>query len=93
MNSVLETIKYGVPVIGLPLNADQPINAIRICDELKFGVRLDPDSFTPNQLNDSIDQVLNDEKFKDNIERMSKISAKYNGAVEGAKIIIDNLYK
>ena len=93
MNSTLETIKYGVPVLALPLNGDQPINAVRICDELKFGVRLDPDSFTDNQLNDLIDQVLSDEKFKDNIERMSKISANYNGAVEGAKILIDNLYK
>ena len=93
MNSTLETIKYAVPIIGLPLNADQPINAIRICDELKFGVRLDPDSFTSSQLNNSIDLVLSDAKFKANIERMSKVSDKYNGAVEGTKILIDNLYK
>ena len=92
MNSTLETIKYGVPIIALPLSADQPINAIRICDELKYGIRLDPDSFTINQLNDSIDQVLSDGKFKANIERMSKISAKYNGAAEGAKILTDYLY-
>ena len=93
MNSTLETIKYGVPVIGMPLSADQPINAIRICDELKYGIRLNPDNFTINQLNDSIDQVLNDGKFKANIDRMSKISAKYNGAVEGAKILTDYLYQ
>ena len=92
MNSTLETIKYGVPIVALPLNGDQPINAVRICDELKFGVKLHPDTFTANQLNDSIDQVLSDDKFKANIERMSKISAKYNGAAEGTKILIDNLY-
>ena len=92
MNSTLETIKYGVPVVALPLNGDQPINAVRICDELKFGVRLDPDSFTIDQLNDSIDQILSDGKFKANIERMSKISAKYKGAIDGAKILTDYLY-
>ena len=92
MNSTLETIKYGVPVVALPLNADQPMNAMRICDELKFGVRLDPDLYTTNQLNDSIDQVLSDEKFKANIESMSKISANYNGSVEGAKILTDYLF-
>ena len=93
MNSTLETIKYGVPVLALPLNADQPKNAIRICDELSFGVRLDPDSCTSEQLSDAIDQVLSELKFKANIERMSRISAKYNGAVEGAKIITDYLFK
>jgi MGT family glycosyltransferase len=93
MNSTLETIKYGVPVIGMPLSADQPLVAIRICDELKYGIRLDPDNFTINQLNDSIDQVLSDGKFKANIDRMSKISAKYNGAVEGAKLLTDYLYQ
>ena len=92
MNSTLETIKYGVPVVALPLNADQPLNAIRICDELSFGVRLDPDSCI-NQLNDSIDQVLSDTRFKANIERMSKITAKYMGAIDGAKILTDYLYE
>ena len=93
MNSTLETIKYGVPVVALPLNVDQPLNAFRICDELKFGVRLDADSFTINQLNDLIDQVLSDGMFKADIERMSKISAKYKGAIEGAKILTDYLYE
>ena len=93
MNSTLETIKYAVPVVALPLNVDQPLNAFRICDELKFGVCLDPESFTIDKLNDSIDQVLSDARFKANIERMSKISAKYKGGINGAKILTDYLYE
>ena len=93
MNSTLETIKYGVPIIALPIKADQPVNAVRICDELSFGIRLITDAFTPEQLADSVDQVLSDEKFKANVERMSEISAKYNGAVDGAKILSDYLYE
>ena len=93
MNSTLETIKYGVPIIGLPLDADQPTNAVRICDGLSFGIRLNPETFTPEQLAHSIDQVLSDVKFKANIQRMSEISAKYNGAAEGAKILTDYLYE
>ena len=93
MNSTLETIKYAVPVIGLPLDGDQPANALRICDKLSFGIRLNPEEFTPNQLADSIDQVLSNKKYKVNIERMSKIAANYNGAVEGAEILTDYLYE
>jgi MGT family glycosyltransferase len=93
MNSTLETIKYAVPVIGLPLDFDQPTNALRICDKLSFGIRLDTDAFTPNQLADSIDQVLNNKKYKVNIERMSKIAANYNGAVEGVEILTQYLYQ
>ena len=93
MNSVLETIKYGVPVIGLPLDVDQPANALRICDKLSFGIRLNPEAFTPNQLADSIDQVLSNKKYTANIERMSKIAANYNGPVEGAEILTDYLYE
>jgi MGT family glycosyltransferase len=93
MNSTLETIKYSVPIIGLPFDGDQPANAKRICDELSFGVRLETLEFTPNQLADSIDQVMSDAKFKDNIERMSKISENYNGAVKGAEILTDYLYQ
>jgi MGT family glycosyltransferase len=93
MNSTLETIKYAVPIIALPIKADQPVNAVRICDELSFGIRLQTDSFSPEQLADSVDQVLSDSKFKANVERMSEISTKYNGAVDGAKILSDYLYE
>ena len=92
MNSTLETIKYAVPIIGIPLDAEQPLNASRVCDELNFGVQLDPVAFTPSQFADSVDQVLSEAKYKESIEKMSKISANYNGAVEGARLITEYLY-
>ena len=76
MNSTLKTIKYGVPVVALPSNVDQPIKAFRIFDELKFGFRLDPELLSFDKFNDSIDQILSDVKFKADIELMSKISKK-----------------
>ena len=91
MNSTTETIKFAVPVVAIPLDADQPTNARRICDELSFGVRLDPISFSPNILADAIDNVISDSKYKNNISDMSKKMSKYNGSVEGAKLIINQL--
>lgn len=91
MNSTTETIKYCVPVVAIPLEADQPLNAIRICDELDYGIRLDPLKLTSDDLADAVDAVLGDETYKRNISVMSKILAGYKGAVEGAKLVMEYL--
>lgn len=91
MNSTSETITYAVPIVSIPLEADQHLNGKRICDDLKLGVRLDALKLTVDIIADAIDEVLSDEKYTKNVQEMSAISAKYNGAVEGAKIITDFL--
>lgn len=91
MNSTTETIKYGVPVIALPISADQPMVARQICDTLSFGVRLDPLNFTREELANTIDRVLTESKYKTNISKMSNMLNKYNGSVNGARIVIDYL--
>ena len=91
MNSTSETIMYAVPVVSIPLEADQHLNGKRMCDDLKLGVRLDALQLNSDLIADAIDQVLSDESYTKNIQEMSVISAKYNGAVEGAKIIADFL--
>lgn len=89
MNSANETIKYGVPIVAIPIDGDQPIVAIRMCDELSLGLRLDPLKLNPDEIADAIYQVLSDEKFKQNIKEFSKISTTNNGQVEGVKLIMD----
>ena len=91
MNSTNEAIRYSVPVIGIPLEADQPSVAKRVCDELKFGIRLDPLNLDVNKIGNAIDLVLSDSSFKENISNMSRKSAKSNGSIDGAKIIRDFL--
>lgn len=87
MNSTSETIKYGVPIVAIPLEADQPMNARRACDELSLGVRLDLFQLNPDELADAIEHVLSDEKYKRNISAMANVTAGCNGSVEGARII------
>jgi MGT family glycosyltransferase len=91
MNSTSETIKYGVPIISIPLDADQPMVAKRVCDELSLGVRLDPNNLNVDEIGDVIEKVLSNEKYAKNMNEFSKISAKYNGVVEGTKIIMQML--
>ena len=91
MNSISETIMYAVPIVSIPIETDQFLNGKRMCDELKLGVRLDALKLNSDLIADAIDQVLSDEMYSKNIQEMSAISAKYNGVVEGAKIITDFL--
>lgn len=54
MNSTSEAIEWAVPLVCVPLQADQPIVAKRVCRELRLGVDLDPVRFiriTNNRLN------------------------------------------
>lgn len=93
MNSTTETIKYAVPVVVIPIDGDQPINAKRICNDLEFGVRLDVLKLKSDEIADSIDEVLSNDKYKKNISEMSKAIQKYNGAVEGSRLVLDYLNK
>ncbi|CAF0803221.1 unnamed protein product [Brachionus calyciflorus] len=91
MNSISETIKYAVPIISIPLEGDQNMNGIRSCDELQLGIRLEALKTSEDVFCDTIEKVLGDEKYANNINEMSDISAKYNGRVEATKLIMNYL--
>ena len=91
MNSTSETIMYAVPIVSIPIEGDQHFNGKRMCDELKLGVRLDARKLSEDSIIEAIDEVLSDDKYAKNIKEISAVSSKYNGAVEGAKIIADFL--
>ena len=91
MNSTCETIKYGVPIIAIPLSSDQPMNARRVCDEMSIGLRIDPIDLRVDEFADSIDRVLSDETFRSNVRELAKISTKYGGQIDAAKVVVDYL--
>jgi MGT family glycosyltransferase len=89
MNSASESIHFAVPMICIPIQVDQPLVAIRICDELNLGKRLDIQNLSTMQLRNSIHQVLGDRSYLERILEYSKISRKYNGSAKSAAHIIE----
>lgn len=87
MNSCSEAIHFGVPVVCVPLKADQPLCAIRLVDDLRLGVRLDSKNFTSKELGNAISLILNDKSFTERAINFSKISRKYEGTLEAVHII------
>jgi UDP:flavonoid glycosyltransferase YjiC (YdhE family) len=87
MNSTSETIHYGVPVISIPILAEQPLNAYRICDELQMGIKLKHAEFTPNQLRKNLHEVLSNKKYLENVLEFTNLSRKTNGCRVAGTII------
>lgn len=93
MNSTSEAIKYGVPIIGIPIEADQPLVAKQVCDWLSAGVRLNLFELNPDLIGDTIDKILSDDIYSSKMKELSMKSAKYNGLVDGLNIILELLSK
>lgn len=62
MNSTNEGLYYGVPLVVIPLSADQPIIARQVAN-LGAGVALEMQSLTANQLRETVEHVLNDPSY------------------------------
>ncbi len=63
MNSTSEALYYGVPLIVLPQNADQPMIARRVA-EVGAGVYLNPDELSADELRAVTERVLKDASIK-----------------------------
>ncbi|XP_061379749.1 UDP-glucosyltransferase 2-like [Danaus plexippus] len=68
--SLLETIKYGVPIIGIPFFADQYLNTNRIVSK-GFGKRIDISENTPEELIVAVREVLGNSSYRTRVKELS----------------------
>ena len=67
--SVLGALAHGLPMLLLPMGADQPMNADR-CAQLGVALTLDPLAATPEQVRDAARAILNEARFRSAAERL-----------------------
>ncbi len=76
MNSVSEGLYYNVPLIVIPITADQPFVAQRV-SELGAGISLLKDNINEENLKCSLDKLINESDLHKNA---TKISESYKNA-------------
>jgi MGT family glycosyltransferase len=86
LNTVLESLSSGVPMLALPITNDQPGVAARIADK-KVGVVMAPDQASPGNFVASIKRVLEDSTFRDNVRRVEKAIRRTDGLSIAAGIL------
>ncbi|XP_032522319.2 UDP-glucosyltransferase 2-like [Danaus plexippus] len=70
--STLETIKYGVPIIGIPFFADQFLNVNKVVAK-GFGRRVDISENTPEELRIAIREVLGNTSYRTRVKELSSL--------------------
>ncbi|XP_026735538.1 UDP-glucuronosyltransferase 2B15-like [Trichoplusia ni] len=70
--STTETVHYGVPIIGVPLFADQFMNVLRAIRK-GFALQVDLGFDTPAKLKVAIGEILGDPKYANKVKELSYI--------------------
>jgi UDP:flavonoid glycosyltransferase YjiC (YdhE family) len=83
MNSVLESLIYGVPTVAIPITADQPGIAARIC-RAGVGEMLTPKQLNPKRLREMLTRVMSEPSYQLNLKQFQDWIAAHSGIVLAA---------
>ncbi|MGH3588777.1 MAG: macrolide family glycosyltransferase [Pseudonocardia sp.] len=86
MNSTMEALYYGVPLITFPQMPEQVANADRV-QELGLGERLDAGTVTVEALRAAVTRVASNPRVHAKLDRMRKAIRDSGGATRGADVI------
>jgi MGT family glycosyltransferase len=90
MNTVLETLSGGVPMIAIPITNDQPGVAARLVRS-GAGESLPLSKLTPARLRELIERVLADESYRVHARRLQEAIRASGGVKAAADIALDAL--
>jgi MGT family glycosyltransferase len=86
MNSVMEAIYYGVPMVVVPQQPEQAMTAGRVA-ELGLGVALEPGQVTAGALRDAVTTISGDAGYRSRIAHMQQAARDAGGYLRAAVVI------
>jgi MGT family glycosyltransferase len=86
LNTVLESLAHGVPMVGIPIGYDQPGTAARIAHH-GVGELIELDELTTERLRGLIENVLQDPSYRERACYFQKVISKTRGLDVAANII------
>jgi MGT family glycosyltransferase len=86
LNTALESLAQGVPMVAIPVSTDQPGVAARIA-YTKTGTYVPLQALTSHKLSTLIDEVLTNPEYRQNANKMREAIAKTNGLEVAADLL------
>jgi zeaxanthin glucosyltransferase len=90
LNTALESLTQGVPMVAIPITNDQPGVAARIA-HTKTGAYVSLQDMTSSRLSTLVDQVLSNSEYRENAGKMKQAIAESNG-LERAVDLLDRAF-
>lgn len=87
MNSVMEALFYGVPLVVIPHMLEQSITAQRV-EELGLGVALERNAVTVDHLQETVWRVASEQPIRTRVQHMREIIRQSGGARSAAEAIL-----
>ena len=88
VNSVTEALSAGVPMVVIPIFADQPYSGLRVAD-LGVGQFIDLPDLTAERIRMAVRAVLDDDRYRTNARRLQAEMAALPGSAELVKLLVD----
>jgi MGT family glycosyltransferase len=88
MGNTMESLYYGVPMVGVPQMPEQMMTARRIRD-LGLGTSLDMNTLTVEQLRDTVKSALSNEEYRKNAQAMQQHVRNAGGYQRAADAIMN----
>ncbi|MFE4544579.1 macrolide family glycosyltransferase [Arthrobacter sp. NPDC056727] len=92
MNSTMEALYLGVPIVAFPLQPEQEANARRV-EDLGLGRRLPADGLSAPLIREAVAEVSRDQEIRGNVEAMSQRVRNSGGATAAADAMEQYLLK
>ncbi len=87
MNTTLQSLYFGVPLVAIPLTHDQPAIAARLA-RTGAGIVIPPKRLTPQSLRTALKEVLGtDSTYRENALRMRNVNCQAGGVKRAAEIV------
>jgi UDP:flavonoid glycosyltransferase YjiC (YdhE family) len=86
--AISHAIDHGKPVVSIPIqNHGEQLGNSEKVGRMKIGIKLDPTNTSPLQIADAIHRILDDKSYLEDVQRIKKITDRYDGINNALEII------
>ena len=86
MNSTMEAIYYGVPMVVVPQQPEQAMTAARVA-ELGLGISLEPEQVSASTIREAVNTVSSDVSYRSRVAEMQKAARDAGGYMRAADAV------